>query len=89
MRNPFKAQIKAALLARHFAAETVRKGMSRGERWMKAAYGDADYTTLLAEAGGLDGAVQTMAIYCREVDEGNERTFNRETFGIYGTGRRS
>lgn len=86
MKNPIKAQVKAALLTQ-FDAETVRKGLARLERWQRAAYGAVDYETHVQESG-LEGVTSTGAIYCREVLSGAERTFNRDTFGIYGTGRK-
>jgi hypothetical protein len=83
-RNPIKAQVKQALLAAGLSEDIVRKGMQRGERWMRAAYGDADYETLRAESPDL---VAWFTGYCNEAakDGGKGATFNRQSFG----GRRS
>lgn len=85
-RNPIKAKIKEELL-KTYPEEVVRKGMARGERWMRAAYGAVDYQCWVDESGE-DGVMMNMAIYCGEVAEGNnDQTFNKKTFGIYGNGR--
>lgn len=86
--NLVKREVKLALEAK-CSAEVVKKGIARGECWMRAAFGGAN-----AEAyGQLDEPVKFFELYCNEVvsnlETGSDRTMNKTTFGIYGSGRRS
>lgn len=85
-RNDVKESIKLELL-KNFSSEEVAKGIRRLERWMRAAYGHVDYTEYVGQDVYPGEAAKNAAFYCQEVRDGKHKTFNRETFGIYGTGR--
>lgn len=82
-----RKEVKAALLAKGFPEDVVRKGIARCERWQRAAYGEVDWETYSAENQGLGEDDTPGAFYCREVQSGVEATANKTQFGIYGSGR--
>jgi len=87
MKNQIKSEAKKALLAL-YSPDVVKKGMARGERWIKAAYGNAGvegYQDRLGESGSMDNLVSFFNFYCVEVRDHSDakHTSNRDQFGIY------
>jgi hypothetical protein len=89
-KNELKAQVKTALL-KSYPEDVVRKGIARGERWIKAAYGSSGiegWQERLSEGGDTNDLIVFFSLYCSEVvNVKDDKTFNKQTFGIYGSNR--
>lgn len=85
-----KARAKARLLQTH-SPDVVAKALGRAERWMKAAYGEADYVSQAGESG--EDCIGNF--YAGEIEDeiaaggttGATDTANRSQFGARSRNR--
>lgn len=71
-----RSDIRKALLANGHDQVLVEKGLKKAERWMRAAYGEVNWTELQNETGDAVGTVVSYMMESKEKPDGRN-TFNR------------